>query len=45
MAIKSIFHVNVNCSDLDRSKAFYERLGFQSTTELPTTGATPEKGA
>ena len=28
MAIKGIFHVNVNCSDLDRSLPFYENLGF-----------------
>ncbi len=39
MAIKSIFHVNVNCSDLERSKAFYERLGFQTVNELPTGGS------
>ena len=24
-----IFHVNINCSDLDRSRAFYELIGFQ----------------
>ena len=24
-----IFHVNFNCSDLDRSRAFYESIGFQ----------------
>ena len=39
MAIKSIFHVNVNCSDLERSRAFYERLGFQTVNELPTGGS------
>ena len=26
--VKSIFHINLNCSDLDRSVEFYERLGF-----------------
>jgi glyoxylase I family protein len=38
MPIKSIFHVNVNCSDLDVSKPFYENLGFQSVLDLPTGG-------
>ncbi|MFT7601634.1 MAG: catechol 2,3-dioxygenase-like lactoylglutathione lyase family enzyme [Acidimicrobiales bacterium] len=38
MAITHIFHVNVNCSDLDVSKAFYESLGFQSVLDLPTGG-------
>jgi glyoxylase I family protein len=33
--IKSIFHVNVNCTDHDRSRAFYEMLGFQSVFEIP----------
>lgn len=35
MPIKSIFHVNVNCRDHARSKAFYEMLGFQSVFEIP----------
>ncbi len=38
MAIKAIFHVNVNCSDYEVSKAFYENLGFQSILDLPTGG-------
>ena len=38
MTIKAIFHVNVNCSDYERSKAFYENLGFQSVLDLPTGG-------
>lgn len=38
MAIKAIFHVNVNCSDFERSKAFYEQLGFQTVLDLPTGG-------
>jgi uncharacterized protein GlcG (DUF336 family)/catechol 2,3-dioxygenase-like lactoylglutathione lyase family enzyme len=28
-AIEGIFHCNVNCTDLDRSLAFYEMLGFK----------------
>ena len=38
MTIKAIFHVNVNCSDLDRSRAFYENLGFEGVLDLPTGG-------
>ncbi|MGB5755658.1 MAG: VOC family protein [Acidimicrobiales bacterium] len=38
MTIKAIFHVNVNCSDYERSKAFYESLGFTSVLDLPTGG-------
>ncbi|MGH1491971.1 MAG: VOC family protein [Acidimicrobiales bacterium] len=38
MAITHIFHVNVNCSNLDVSKQFYERLGFESVLDLPTGG-------
>ncbi len=39
MAIKSIFHINVNCRDLDRSRAFYEALGFQGVLDLAAGGA------
>ena len=38
MAIKSIFHVNVNCTDFERSKAFYENLGFQVVMDLKEGG-------
>ena len=34
MAIKDIFHVNVNCTDLDRSRAFYEKVGFKVALDL-----------
>jgi catechol 2,3-dioxygenase-like lactoylglutathione lyase family enzyme len=27
--IESIFHFNVNCTDLDRSLSFYQKLGFK----------------
>ena len=36
MPPKYIWHVNVNCSNLERSKAFYELLGFKSVWELST---------
>ncbi|MPY92488.1 MAG: hypothetical protein GEV08_05285 [Acidimicrobiia bacterium] len=39
MAIKDFFHVNVNCTDLDRSRAFYELVGFKVVVELGLGGA------
>ena len=27
--IKSIFHININVKDFDRSLAFYQKLGFR----------------
>lgn len=39
-----ILHVNVNCSDYERSRAFYERLGFRVLWEVPETN-TPEVAA
>jgi catechol 2,3-dioxygenase-like lactoylglutathione lyase family enzyme len=41
MAIKSIFHLNINCTDHARSKAFYEMLGFTAVHEIPE-GSDPE---
>ncbi len=29
-----IFHINFNCSDLDRSRAFYELLGFEVVNDF-----------
>ena len=37
MTITGLVHVNVNCSDFDRSKAFYEMLGFRHTVDVPPT--------
>ena len=39
--IKSIFHVNVNCSNFERSLRFYQMLGFKVAVEIPavTEGA------
>jgi catechol 2,3-dioxygenase-like lactoylglutathione lyase family enzyme len=34
VTVRSIFHININCSDLDRSIAFYERLGFHQSLRL-----------
>ena len=35
MAIKGIFHINVNCTNLDVSQPFYENLGFEVVHEIP----------
>lgn len=40
MAIKDVFHVNVNCTDLERSRAFYELVGFKVVVELGVGGTT-----
>ena len=37
MHITSMVHVNINCSDYERSKAFYEMLGFQEYWPVPET--------
>lgn len=37
MTIKGLIHVNVNCSDFDRSLAFYELLGFERAFDVPPT--------
>jgi catechol 2,3-dioxygenase-like lactoylglutathione lyase family enzyme len=44
MHIKSFFHCAVNCTDFDRSRAFYEALGFRCVWEVPEAG-TPEIAA
>lgn len=44
LACTRCYHVNVNCSDLDRSLAWYgETLGL--TTLVRTTPAEPQPGA
>jgi len=42
MAIAGMIHVNINCSDYDRSKAFYEVLGFKEVLRVPETNGAPE---
>lgn len=44
MNLTGMVHVNVNCSDFDRSLAFYERLGFELLAMVPETN-TPEVAA
>jgi catechol 2,3-dioxygenase-like lactoylglutathione lyase family enzyme len=44
MNINGFVHVNVNVSDFERSRAFYERLGFRVVWEVPERN-TPEVAA
>lgn len=44
MNITGMAHVNINCSDFDGSKKFYEMLGFESFWQVPETN-TPEVAA
>lgn len=44
MAITGLVHVNINCSDFERSRAFYEMLGFEVLMEVPERN-TPEVAA
>ncbi len=32
--VRSIFHININCSNLERSVSFYEALGFTVALDL-----------
>lgn len=36
--IQSVFHINVNCTDFDRSVAFYEVLGFEIVADFAAMG-------
>lgn len=44
MHIDGLVHVNINCSDYDRSLEFYEMLGFREVWRVPETN-TPEVAA
>ena len=44
MNITGLVHVNINCSDFDRSLRFYELLGFQKVIDVPPKN-TPEVAA
>ncbi|MCB0979722.1 MAG: VOC family protein [Acidimicrobiaceae bacterium] len=37
MHIHGMVHVNINCRNFDRSRAFYEMLGFQVVWMVPAT--------
>ena len=38
MTISGLLHVNINCSDFERSRAFYEMLGFELLMPVPEVG-------
>ena len=42
MPIQSLFHININCTDFERSLAFYEMLGFRQVLDLPQHKLSPE---
>ena len=44
MNITGMVHVNINCSDYDQSRRFYEMLGFREVWPVPETN-TPEVAA
>lgn len=44
MHVSAMVHVNINCSDFDRSREFYEWLGFRLIAMVPETN-TPEVAA
>ena len=44
MNIQGLVHVNINCSNFERSRAFYEKLGFELFLEVPESN-TPEVAA
>jgi catechol 2,3-dioxygenase-like lactoylglutathione lyase family enzyme len=37
--IKGIFHVNINCSNFERSLEFYKMLGFNVAVDIPEGGS------
>ena len=39
MNIDGMVHVNINCTDYERSKAFYEMLGFEEVWQVPATNS------
>ena len=40
--IKALFHVNVNCSNFERSLSFYKMLGFKVALDIPEVGNNSE---
>lgn len=39
--VLQMYHVNINCSDFDRSLAFYELLGFRQTIDFTQHDGAP----
>lgn len=39
MNVSGLVHININCTDFERSKAFYEMLGFEHVWQVPETNS------
>ena len=39
MNIKGLLHININCTDFDRSRRFYELLGFEEIMTVAPEGS------
>jgi catechol 2,3-dioxygenase-like lactoylglutathione lyase family enzyme len=39
MNIDGMVHVNINCTDYERSRAFYKMLGFEEVWQVPATNS------
>ena len=42
--ILSIYHININCRDLERSEAFYEMLGFRTVARFAERCSNLDRG-
>ena len=40
---RQMFHVNINCTDLERSRAFYELIGFRVVNAFGTDAGAPTR--
>ena len=38
MNLKSIYHININCTNLERSLEFYKLLGFREVVDFGEGG-------
>ncbi len=45
MNIRGLVHVNINCSNFERSREFYEALGFELFLEAPETNTAEVQAA
>jgi len=45
MNIKGMVHANINCSDFERSREFYEKLGFEILLVAPEDSTSETAGA
>ena len=45
MNIRGLVHLNINCSDFERSREFYETLGFELFLEAPETNSAEVEAA